>query len=238
MKTSFWKRLSQSLNDAVPVERETEILTDHDYDGIKELDNNLPPWWLYGFYLTIVVAVAYMVHYHVLGTGLNSAQEYQAEVAAAELFKQERLATAGATVDETNVTLVTDSEILSKAQAVFVERCAPCHLVSGGGSVGPNLTDEYWIHGGSIKDVFRTIKYGVTEKGMIPWQGVLTPEEMQAVASYILSLQGTNPEGGLPPQGEKHVQEQEEEQEAGAGEEQAQGQEQEQEQAKEQKSEQ
>lgn len=227
MKTPIWKRLFRSLNDAVPVDREDEILTDHDYDGIKELDNNLPPWWLYGFYLTIVVAIAYMLHYHVLGTGPSSAQEYQAEVASAEILKQERLATAGASVDETNAVIVTDAELLTKAQATFVERCSPCHLVSGGGSVGPNLTDEYWLHGGGIKDLFRTIKYGVTEKGMIPWQGILTPEEIQAVASYILSLQGTNPEGGLPPQGEKHEQEQDEEQEreqeAGKEQEQEQG---------------
>lgn len=205
MKTSFWKRLNQALNDSVPVEREKEVLTDHEYDGIKELDNNLPPWWLYGFYLTIVFSVIYMFHYHVLGTGPSSEQEYQAELVAAEEARQAYLAETGAVIDENTVVRIFDEDLLGKAQVTFVEKCAPCHTPSGGGSVGPNLTDEYWIHGGSINNIFGVIKYGVPEKGMIPWQGILTPEEMQSLSSYIMSLQGSNPEGGLPPQGELYV---------------------------------
>jgi len=205
MKTSFWKRLNQALNDSVPMEHENEVLTDHEYDGIKELDNNLPPWWLYGFYLTIVFSLVYMFHYHVLGTGPSSEEEYQAELVAAEEARQAYLAETGAVIDENSVVRIFDEELLSKAQVTFVEKCAPCHTPSGGGSVGPNLTDEYWIHGGSVNDIFGVIKYGVPEKGMIPWQGILTPEEMQHLASYIMNLQGTNPEGGLPPQGELYV---------------------------------
>lgn len=205
MKTSFWKRLNQALNDSLPVEREKEVLTDHEYDGIKELDNNLPPWWLYGFYLTIVFSVIYMFHYHVLGTGPSSEHEYQAELVAAEEAHQAYLAETGAVIDENTVVRIFDEELLGKAQVTFVEKCAPCHTPSGGGSVGPNLTDEYWIHGGSINNIFGVIKYGVPEKGMIPWQGILTPEEMQSLSSYIMSLQGSNPEGGLPPQGELYV---------------------------------
>lgn len=205
MKTPFWKRLNQSLNDSVPVDREKEVMTDHEYDGIKELDNNLPPWWLYGFYLTIVFSVVYMLHYHVLGTGPSSAQEYEAELVAAEEAKAAYLAEMGEVIDENTVVRISDVERLAKAEVAFIEKCAPCHQASGAGSVGPNLTDEYWIHGGSINDIFRTIKYGVPEKGMIPWQGILTPEEMQAIASWIMDLQGTNPEGGLPPQGELYV---------------------------------
>lgn len=205
MKTPFWKRLNQSLNDSVPVDREKEVMTDHEYDGIKELDNNLPPWWLYGFYLTIVFSVVYMLHYHVLGTGPSSAQEYEAELVAAEEAKAAYLAEMGEVIDENTVVRISDIERLAKAEVAFIEKCAPCHTPSGGGSVGPNLTDEYWVHGGSVNDIFRTIKYGVPEKGMIPWQGILTPEEMQAIASWIMDLQGTNPEGGLPPQGELYV---------------------------------
>lgn len=205
MKTPFWKRLNQSLNDSVPVDREKEVMTDHEYDGIKELDNNLPPWWLYGFYLTIVFSVVYMLHYHVLGTGPSSAQEYEAELVAAEEAKAAYLAEMGEVIDENTVVRISDIERLAKAEVAFIEKCAPCHTPSGGGSVGPNLTDEYWVHGGSINDIFRTIKYGVPEKGMIPWQGILTPEEMQAIASWIMDLQGTNPEGGLPPQGDLYV---------------------------------
>jgi cytochrome c oxidase cbb3-type subunit 3 len=205
MKTSLWKRLNQVLNDSVPVEREKEVMTDHEYDGIKELDNNLPPWWLYGFYLTIVFSVIYMFHYHVLGTGPSSAQEYEAELVAAEEAKAAYLAEMGEVIDENTVVRISDVQLLANAQVAFVEKCAPCHTPTGGGSVGPNLTDEYWIHGGSINDIFRTIKYGVPEKGMIPWQGILTPEEMQAISSWIMDLQGSNPEGGLPPQGELYV---------------------------------
>ncbi len=205
MKTPLWKRLNQALNDSVPVEREKEVMTDHEYDGIKELDNNLPPWWLYGFYITIVFSVIYMFHYHVLGTGPSSAQEYATELAVAEEARTAYLAEMGEVIDEYSVVRISDADMLAKAGVAFIEKCAPCHTPSGGGSVGPNLTDEYWVHGGSINDIFRVIKYGVPEKGMIPWQGILTPEEMQAISSWIMDLQGTNPEGGLPPQGELYV---------------------------------
>jgi len=205
MKTPFLKRLNALLNDSVPVEREKEVLTDHDYDGIKELDNNLPPWWLYGFYLTIIFSIGYMGHYHIFGTGPSSEQEYLAELAAADVAKAEYLASVGEVIDENTVVQVSDTELLARAQTIFIEKCAACHTPTGGGSVGPNLTDEYWIHGGSINDIFRTIKYGVPEKGMIPWQGILTPEEMQSVSSFIMDLQGTNPEGALPPQGDLYV---------------------------------
>jgi cytochrome c oxidase cbb3-type subunit 3 len=205
MKTSLWKRLNQALNDSVPVEREKEVMTNHEYDGIKELDNNLPPWWLYGFYLTIVFSVIYMFHYHVLGTGPSSTQEYEAELVAADQARTAYLAEMGEVIDEYSVVRISDGDMLAKAGVTFIEKCAPCHTPSGGGSVGPNLTDEYWIHGGSVNDIFKVIKYGVPEKGMIPWQGILTPEEMQAISSWIMDLQGTNPEGGLAPQGELYV---------------------------------
>jgi len=207
MKTSFWKRINQLLNDSVPVEREKEVLTDHEYDGIRELDNNLPPWWLYGFYLTIVFSVIYMIHYHVTRTGPSSDQEYQAELVAAEASRQAYLASIGDIIDENTVVQITDVAELEKAKTIFVEKCAACHTASGGGSVGPNLTDEYWIHGGGIQNIFKVIKNGVPAKGMVPWQGILTPEQMQRVASYIMSLEGSNPPGGLPPQRNLYVKE-------------------------------
>ena len=115
MKTSLWKRLNQALNDSVPVEREKEVMTDHEYDGIKELDNNLPPWWLYGFYLTIVFSVIYMFHYHVLGTGPSSAQEYEAELVAAEEAKADYLAEMVYVIDENTFIRISDVDLLAKS---------------------------------------------------------------------------------------------------------------------------
>ncbi|MBX2814502.1 MAG: c-type cytochrome [Saprospiraceae bacterium] len=207
-ESNLWDRIKGLLSDAVPVEKEKDILFDHTYDGIQELDNNLPPWWLYGFYGTIVIAVLYMGYYHVLGYGPSSLEEYEAEVALAEEQVQEFLSKQANLVDENSVALLTDQAALESGQLLFNVNCVACHLESGGsmpGGVGPNLTDEYWLHGGSLSDVFKTIKYGVPEKGMISWQGQLRPRQMQEVASYIMSLQGTNPANAKEPQGELYV---------------------------------
>lgn len=202
---SWWKRFSKSMTAAVPVEQEEDILMDHDYDGIRELDNNLPPWWLYGFYLTILIAVIYMLYFHVLPYGKSSEEQYLAQMEQAQEDIKEYLSKQANLVDETNVTLLTDDASLLAGKEIFVSQCAPCHMETGGGapnSVGPNLTDKYWLHGGSIKDVFTTIKYGVPEKGMISWRTQIRPSDMHKVASYILSLQGTNPPNAKEPQGE------------------------------------
>ena len=205
---SFWKYISNILTDNVPMDEEKDILLDHEYDGIRELDNNLPPWWVYGFYLTIVIAIVYMLYFHVLDYGPSSHEEYEIEMAEAEKAVEEYLSTQSDLVDETNVAILTDDESLARGKEIFQVNCIACHLEHGGGapmSVGPNLTDEFWINGGSIVDVFSTIKYGVPEKGMISWQSQLRPAEMSEVASYILSLQGTNPPNAKEPQGELYV---------------------------------
>ncbi len=202
---SWWSRFSKSMTAAVPIEREDDILFDHEYDGIRELDNSLPPWWLYGFYLTIGIAVVYMFIYHVSDYGKSSTEEYAIEMERAQKEVEAYLARQSNLVDETNVTLLTDEASLAGGQEIFTSLCAACHLDHGGGnetSVGPNLTDKYWLHGGSIKDVFTTIKYGVPEKGMISWKSQIRPGDMHKVASYVLSLQGTNPPGAKEPQGE------------------------------------
>jgi cytochrome c oxidase cbb3-type subunit 3 len=190
---------SMGLVDAVPLEKENEILLDHDYDGIHELDNNLPPWWLWGFYITIFFAVVYVWYYLSPENSQVGDNEFVAEMqmAAAEAEKR------GASVDESSVQLLTSESDLAAGKEIFQTNCAVCHLATGGGQVGPNLTDEFWIHGGGIKNVFRTIKVGVPEKGMISWESQLSPTDMQKVASFVLSLQGTNPEGGKAPEGEK-----------------------------------
>ena len=205
---SLWKMFSQQMTDAVPLDHERDVLLDHDYDGIRELDNNLPPWWLYGFYLSIVIAIIYIGVQHFSSYGKNQIEEYEIEMAQAKIAVEKYLSTQADLVDETNVSLLTDEVNLGEGQAIFVANCAACHLDHGGGgpgSVGPNLTDKYWLHGGSIKDVFKTVKYGVPEKGMISWKAQLRPADMHKVSSYILSLQGTNPPGAKEPQGALYV---------------------------------
>lgn len=198
----FIDKLLQKLQDSKPISEESEIDLDHDYDGIRELDNNLPPWWLYGFYITIIFAVIYLLRFHVFHSAPLPLEEYQIEMAQAEEARAEYLKTAANMVDENSVTLITEGPALEAGASIFKANCAVCHAQDGGGGVGPNLTDNYWIHGGSIKDVFSTVKYGVPAKGMISWKDQLNPAQMQNVASYILSLVGTTPADPKDPQGE------------------------------------
>lgn len=201
-KESAWSKLMQKLTDSVPVEEEEEVMTDHNYDGIVELDNNLPPWWLAGFYITIVAAVVYIGYYHVYLDGNMQEREFKAEMAKAEKQKEAYLASLENQVDESNVTMLEDKSALAEGKSIYDANCVACHGNQGQGGVGPNLTDKYWLHGGSIKDVFKTIKYGVTSKGMIAWEDQLTPPQMQKVASYVKTFEGTNPPNQKEPQGE------------------------------------
>ena len=202
---SFWARMNLRFGsgELLPVEKEKEIMLDHEYDGISELNNSMPPWLKYLFYVTIGFAVVYVLHYLVLDTGKLQLEEYHDELALAELQAASRTQEAGSAIDENNVTLVTDEAALEDAAAIYAQNCAACHGADGGGTVGPNLADAYWLHGGTVADVFKVIKYGVQEKGMIPWQDKLTPEQIQNVTSFVLSLQGTTPANPKDPQGEK-----------------------------------
>lgn len=203
-REDFWTRMRKKYwEDAVPVEREADIMMHHNYDGIRELDNSLPPWWVNMFIITIVWSAAYMFYYHFGGGGPSQAEEYEREMEKAKKEIAIALAGKASAVDESNVTLITDALALGEGELIFKNSCAACHGAQGeGNAVGPNLTDEYWLHGGGITNVFRTIKYGVPEKGMIAWQSQLKAADMQKVASYILSLQGTNPPNAKEPQGE------------------------------------
>lgn len=198
-------KLMMSLTDIVAIEEEDSILLDHDYDGIKELDNNLPPWWKYGFYLTIVVAVVYLFNFHVLGTGDLQGKEYEKEMAQAKLDVEAYMKTSANNVDENTVKLLTEAADVAAGKDVFKANCAACHGQLGEGTVGPNFTDEYWIHGGSIQDLFKSIKYGWVEKGMKSWKEDLSPMQMAQVASYIKTLKGTNPPNGKAPQGDLYT---------------------------------
>ncbi|MGB6036575.1 MAG: cbb3-type cytochrome c oxidase N-terminal domain-containing protein [Cryomorphaceae bacterium] len=198
-------QVMQALTDAVPVEREHEIMMDHEYDGIRELDNNLPPWWVWMFYATIAFGFVYLAYYHVLPYGLTQEEEYLAEVQQAEEAHAAYLAAAKNLVDENNVEFLADASDLKAGKGIFTEKCQQCHAADGGGGVGPNLTDSYWIHGGGVKDIFKTVKYGVPTKGMISWESQLRPIEMAQVASYIKTLEGTTPAAPKDPQGELWV---------------------------------
>ena len=197
-----WHQLDkQFFTKAVPLEKEADMLLDHNYDGIKELDNALPPWWKYGFYITIVVAVFYILKFEVWHTGMNPTEEYNTEMTIAKTETDAYLASAKENVDENSVTDL-DAAGNAAGKAIFAKTCVPCHLADGQGLVGPNLTDEYWIHGGSIKDIFKTIKYGFPDKGMQSWQTTYSPVEMQQLSSYIISMRGTNPPNPKAPQGD------------------------------------
>jgi len=178
--------------------KEKDVLLDHEYDGIRELDNDLPGWWKWLFYLCILFSVIYILRYHVFNTGDLQEAEYTKEIAEAEANKPPE-------VDVSTLVRLEDEASLAGGKVVFDKHCVVCHLSKGEGLVGPNLTDEYWINGGSFKDIFQTIKVGVPAKGMISWKDQLNTTEMQQVASFIMALQGTNPPNPKDPQGEKYI---------------------------------
>jgi cytochrome c oxidase cbb3-type subunit 3 len=196
--TTVWNR----LNAFNAREKEADIDLGHNYDGIRELDNRLPPWWLYGFYISILAAGIYMWRFHIGRTAPLSEQEYAIAVQAAEIEHIAYLKKSANMVDENSVRLLTDAFALDAGKKIFELNCAACHGKSGEGTVGPNLTDEYWLHGGSIKDVFKTIKYGWPEKGMKSWKDDLSPVQMAQISGYIKSLVGTKPPNAKERQGE------------------------------------
>lgn len=196
--------IMKRMTKAIPLDREAEVATDHNYDGIVELDNSLPPWWVYMFYGTIAFAIGYLVYFNYFD-GPTQKMEYDTEVAQALMKKNEFLKKAAASVDETSVVVLSDDASIAKGKSSFVTKCAACHGQSGEGLVGPNLTDEYWIHGGGIKDIFKSIKYGWPEKGMISWESQIQPMEMQQISSFIYSLKGSKPANAKAPQGTIYV---------------------------------
>lgn len=201
---SLFAKLRTKLSGAVPIEKEKDIMIDHDFDGIKELDNNIPPWFNILFYGTIVISIFYMLNYHVFKFSPLSAEEYSEEIRIATEQRNELIRT-GAFINETTVKFLHDEGTLNEGKNVFGTNCSSCHGMQGGGLIGPNLTDDYWIHGGSVVDVFKTVKYGVPAKGMISWQSQLNPKQIQAVSNYILSLKGSNPPNPKQPEGQIYI---------------------------------
>ncbi len=197
-RRTLWERLLALR----PMSEEKDLLLDHDYDGIKELDNPTPPWFNFLFYGTIIIGIIYLINYHVIGDGNVMENEYRAQMEYWEQKQETQLSEATASIDETNVERVTDSKALEKYEAIFKAKCATCHGQLGEGLSGPNLTDEYWLHGGGLTNIFKSIKYGYPEKSMISWDGLIKPVDIQGLASYIMSIEGSLPEGaGKDPQG-------------------------------------
>jgi cytochrome c oxidase cbb3-type subunit 3 len=198
-----WKGLIKSLTAAKEIESEKDILLNHDYDGIQELDNELPPWWVGLFYLTVFFSFAYIIRFYVMD-GPNQAQEYEIAMAEAKIEVEEYLKNTPDLVNLENVDQLTDKTSIEAGSKIFQANCAACHTADAGGMIGPNLTDEYWILGGGIKNVFTTISNGGRPgKGMISWSSTLRPTQMQQVASFVLSLKGTTPNNPKAPEGDK-----------------------------------
>ena len=187
------QKLYRKLAGTRPLSEEGELELDHNYDGIKELDNKLPPWWLYSFYASIIFAAGYMFYYHILD-GASQEMEFEQEMAEAKLEVEEYKKNAPDLIDAESVVLLTDAAELEQGAKIYQTNCMACHAADGGGGIGPNLTDEHWILGGGIKNVFHTVSEGGRSgKGMVAWKSTLKPSEIQQVSSYVLSLQGTTP---------------------------------------------
>lgn len=202
-RPSWWSRFSKTVNASVPVEQEQTIELDHSYDGIKELDNHLPPWWKWLFIGTIVWSAGYLFVYHFSESLPLQEEEYQHELAAAEQRAASQAPSPETVIDENNLVYSADADILENGKKVFVINCVACHKADGGGNaIGPNLTDPYWLHGGELKDIFATIKVGVVEKGMPAWGKAMSPKDLRDVTFYVMSLVGTNPPDAKAAQGD------------------------------------
>lgn len=199
VKKSWWER----FKGLQPIEKEKELILPHSYDGIQELNNPTPPWFMWLFYLTIIFSGIYVVYYHFSGVGELQVAEYTTTVEEAKIAKDAYLKEFAANINEDNVVALNNKTDIEEGKKIYSTNCIACHGDLGQGGIGPNLTDDYWLHGGEVKDIFKTITNGVPEKGMISWKSSLDPLQIQKVASFILTLKGTNPPSAKEPQGEK-----------------------------------
>lgn len=198
VKKGGFKAWWAKINKFRSMREESDLETGHEYDGIKELDNATPPWFTWSFLATIVFGIIYIWYYNT--TGLSQEEEYARAVEIADRKMQAVMASQANSVDENTVTML-DAAGIAAGKTIFTANCAACHSANGGGGIGPNLTDAFTLHGGTIKEVFHTVKYGVIDKGMQAWSSMLSPTQIAEVSSFIVSIQGTNVAGGKEPQG-------------------------------------
>lgn len=198
----FWNGFYIQQAGFTPIAAENDLMLDHNYDDIKELDNHLPPWWKNLFYVTVGFSAVYMFMFHFTGNWDLQIGEYKQQLADAEIQKKEWEKTQTNSINETNAKFLADAKTMEEGKAIFTSNCVACHGKDAGGGVGPNLTDDYWLHGNKVTDVFKTVKYGVPGKGMTAWQANLNPKQIQAVSSYVLSLHGSVPAMPKEPQGQ------------------------------------
>ena len=183
-----------------PASSDADRLLEHSYDGIQEYDNPMPRWWLLTFAGTVVFAVIYLINIGPVGNGKGRVADYEAEMLA---YAKAHPATSTPEVSSDRLlALASDHEALEDGEKTFKANCAACHRADGGGLIGPNLADAYWLHGGALTDIYRSVNDGVLEKGMPPWGKTLKPAQLEAVVAYVASLRGSNPPNPKPPQGD------------------------------------
>jgi cytochrome c oxidase cbb3-type subunit 3 len=199
---ALWVKLDKKIfTKGIPIEHEVDALLEHNYDGIRELDNALPPWWKYGFIITIGFAFLYLLNFHVLGNGKNPVEEYAVEMANAKMAKELYESNNKDKIDEANVPMA-EADGIKRGKEHFLANCIACHGSKGEGGAGPNLTDNYWLHKGSLNDIYYSLKVGFSDKGMQSWALKFNPKEMSEIASFVKTLQGTNPPGAKASQGD------------------------------------
>lgn len=192
------------MSDEKGPDTSTENKVIHEIDGIEEYDNKLPNWWLYTLFGSIVFSFGYWFIYQTTGIGDLPRAAYEAELdrAAAAEAGNAKLVPITA---EALTALAKDRGIVARGKQVFTSTCVACHRADGGGVVGPNLTDDFWLHGGAADKIFKSVNDGVPDKGMPAWGKQLGPERVQAVTAYVLTLRGTNAAGGKAAQGERET---------------------------------
>jgi cytochrome c oxidase cbb3-type subunit III len=184
-----------------PKPNQDPLLLDHEYDGIKEYDNPMPRWWLYLFWASIAYSVLYFLNVPGIGIGDGRLASYERDVAQARAQYGDQTAGAGTLTEADVQAALSDPAKLEAGKATFVSTCSPCHKADAGGSIGPNLTDAYWIHGNRPADMLSTVSNGVLDKGMPAWSTVLKPDQIASVVAYVITLRGSNPAGAKGPQG-------------------------------------
>jgi cytochrome c oxidase cbb3-type subunit 3 len=192
--------MNDSITNHDPGSSPGDQLLDHSYDGIQEYDNPLPRWWVVLFWVTVAVAPLYILYFH-FGPGMLAIERYDATMIAFYDKQAKELLALGEVTESTLASLMDDASMMNGGKKIFQTKCSPCHGMFGEGAIGPNLSDSYWLHGPQLTDIYRTVRDGVTDKGMLSWERQLRPAELLAVAAYVGSLLGSNPPNPKAPQG-------------------------------------